>query len=212
MQVRNIAALPDGRFDCEVDHPRFGWIPFTASAEDSEPLGRLLHAEITVHGENAMQITGLRFVDAAGTVRGLRMANGEPDPLSAVEAPPGADANIVARTGILGPVAAWVAPVPVATMERRRATAMLERLDFGRGLQAAQILTHQQKMVFLANGLPQPILDLIAMLDEDQREAAEEAMAGAQRFYRADPMWDSALEAGAVTVEQLDTLFGISEG
>lgn len=26
--------------DCEINHPVYGWIPFTASAEDSEAHGR----------------------------------------------------------------------------------------------------------------------------------------------------------------------------
>lgn len=42
--------LPDGRIDCEFRHPTAGedatpmWVPFTASAEDREAVGRLIHA------------------------------------------------------------------------------------------------------------------------------------------------------------------------
>lgn len=36
--------------DCEIEHPEFGWIPFTASSEDCEAHGRAIHARI-VSGE-----------------------------------------------------------------------------------------------------------------------------------------------------------------
>jgi hypothetical protein len=39
---RNVVALPDGRFNCEIDHPNFGWIPFTADPNDTEPHGRAI--------------------------------------------------------------------------------------------------------------------------------------------------------------------------
>lgn len=43
---RNVVALPDGRFDCEIEHPQFGWIPFTADPNDVEPHGRAIWAAI----------------------------------------------------------------------------------------------------------------------------------------------------------------------
>jgi hypothetical protein len=46
MQVRNITAIEGGRYDCEIEHPKFGWIPFTASATDCEDLGRSIHGDI----------------------------------------------------------------------------------------------------------------------------------------------------------------------
>jgi hypothetical protein len=49
--IRNIVALPDGRFDCEIQHPRWGWIPFTASADDVEAHGRAIHAAIVAMAE-----------------------------------------------------------------------------------------------------------------------------------------------------------------
>ena len=39
---RNVVALPDGRLDCEIEHPQFGWIPFTAAEDDLEPHGRAI--------------------------------------------------------------------------------------------------------------------------------------------------------------------------
>jgi hypothetical protein len=32
--------------DCEIEHPHFGWIPFTASPHDPEPHGRAIFAHI----------------------------------------------------------------------------------------------------------------------------------------------------------------------
>lgn len=48
---RNPVANPDGTIDCEIEHERFGWIPFTASAADVEPLGPVLHDAVTVSGQ-----------------------------------------------------------------------------------------------------------------------------------------------------------------
>lgn len=44
VEIRNIVALPDGRFDCEILHPVFGWVPFTADAYDVAAHGRAIHA------------------------------------------------------------------------------------------------------------------------------------------------------------------------
>lgn len=43
---RNVVTLEDGRFDCEIEHPQFGWIPFTADPNDVEPHGRAIWAAI----------------------------------------------------------------------------------------------------------------------------------------------------------------------
>lgn len=40
MDIRNVTRLADGRFDCEINHPAFGWLPFTASVTDPEQMGR----------------------------------------------------------------------------------------------------------------------------------------------------------------------------
>lgn len=44
MELRNPVFTADGAIDCEINHPQFGWIPFTADPEDIEPLGRAVHA------------------------------------------------------------------------------------------------------------------------------------------------------------------------
>lgn len=44
VEIRNIVALGDGRFDCEIEHPVFGWLPFTAAPDDVAEHGRAIHA------------------------------------------------------------------------------------------------------------------------------------------------------------------------
>lgn len=39
MNFRNAQYNVLGTIDCEIEHPNFGWIPFTASPDDVEPLG-----------------------------------------------------------------------------------------------------------------------------------------------------------------------------
>lgn len=46
MELRNAKDNGNNTFDCEYNHPMFGWIPFTASAEDVEQSGRDAHASI----------------------------------------------------------------------------------------------------------------------------------------------------------------------
>ena len=40
MEVKNLKNNRFGGIDCEYKHPNLGWIPFTATREDSEVLGR----------------------------------------------------------------------------------------------------------------------------------------------------------------------------
>lgn len=46
MEIRNAIYNAFGTIDCEINHPTFGWIPFTASPDDVEELGRQIHADI----------------------------------------------------------------------------------------------------------------------------------------------------------------------
>jgi hypothetical protein len=40
IEYRNPTRNENGTIDCEINHPDFGWIPFTASPDDPEPHGR----------------------------------------------------------------------------------------------------------------------------------------------------------------------------
>ncbi len=42
--IKNLKYNATGTIDCEYEHPIYGWIPFTASPEDTEELGRTIHS------------------------------------------------------------------------------------------------------------------------------------------------------------------------
>lgn len=48
MQYRNAKIIGGGKIDCEIDHPDFGWIPFTCDADDDGATFDVaaLHAEM----------------------------------------------------------------------------------------------------------------------------------------------------------------------
>ena len=50
MKVRNLSRNKSGTIDMEIEHPKFGWIPFTASQNDIEAHGRELY-EMADRGE-----------------------------------------------------------------------------------------------------------------------------------------------------------------
>lgn len=47
MQTRKPKKNKDGTIDCEINHPRLGWIPFTASKDDPEKHGRDIHKSLS---------------------------------------------------------------------------------------------------------------------------------------------------------------------
>ena len=52
MNIRNVKYNAAGTIDCEISHPKFGWIPFTASPDDPEGHGRDIYAvAITMNPE-----------------------------------------------------------------------------------------------------------------------------------------------------------------
>jgi hypothetical protein len=66
MEVRKVAFNRFGTIDCEVNHPTYGWIPFTASPDDPVEHGRELYAELT-QGEVAPYVAPvLPFGDGMG--------------------------------------------------------------------------------------------------------------------------------------------------
>lgn len=46
MDIRNPTFNQHGTVDVEIDHPDYGWIPFTASPLDSEAHGRDIYARV----------------------------------------------------------------------------------------------------------------------------------------------------------------------
>ena len=45
LQVRNPQYNSVGTVDLEINHPQFGWVPFTAAPDDTETYGRELYAQ-----------------------------------------------------------------------------------------------------------------------------------------------------------------------
>lgn len=45
MKIRKPRYNKNGSIDVELDHPRFGWVPFTASSDDVENHGRLIYED-----------------------------------------------------------------------------------------------------------------------------------------------------------------------
>lgn len=41
--IKNLKFNSLGTIDCELEHPTYGWIPFTASPDDTEELGRSVY-------------------------------------------------------------------------------------------------------------------------------------------------------------------------
>lgn len=46
MNIRNLRHNGVGSFDCELEHPVFGWIPFTCSPDDTDSESQALHEGI----------------------------------------------------------------------------------------------------------------------------------------------------------------------
>jgi hypothetical protein len=45
MNIRNATHAGDGVIECEYEHPKYGWIPYAASINDTEESGRAIYAE-----------------------------------------------------------------------------------------------------------------------------------------------------------------------
>ena len=50
MNWRNPKYNRHGTIDCEINHPQYGWIPFTASPNDVAEHGREIYSAIVVSG------------------------------------------------------------------------------------------------------------------------------------------------------------------
>ena len=73
MEYRNARYTEFGTIDCEINHPVYGWIPFTASPDDVEPHGREMFAEIQSRGNPAPFVPRVpTYEEAAASVRSTR--------------------------------------------------------------------------------------------------------------------------------------------
>ena len=50
MQIRNPQYHEQGTIDCEIEHPDYGWMPFTASPDDEEEHGRQIYVAALAMG------------------------------------------------------------------------------------------------------------------------------------------------------------------
>lgn len=50
MEVRDAKYNKTGGIDCEINHPEFGWIPFTAREDDVEEIGRSIFSQLIASG------------------------------------------------------------------------------------------------------------------------------------------------------------------
>ena len=73
MNIRNPKHTTNGAIDCEYEHPVYGWIPFTARADDVEPLGRNLYA-LALTGEVAPADPVVIPIPQSVTMRQARLA------------------------------------------------------------------------------------------------------------------------------------------
>lgn len=91
MRVRALAYNRHGTIDCEIEHPVYGWIPFTATPDDDMEHGRVIYAEAVAgelgpvapyepppRDEAALRETAKQRVDVfAGEVRARFSAPGD---------------------------------------------------------------------------------------------------------------------------------------
>jgi hypothetical protein len=69
MNYRNPKYNAFGSIDCDIDHPVYGWIPFTASPDDVEQNGKLLFAEIMAAGKIAEYVPPPAYIPTEADVR-----------------------------------------------------------------------------------------------------------------------------------------------
>ena len=56
MEYRNAEYTADGSIKVEINHPKLGWVPFTASPSDPKKYGRDLFTEIAASGNVASYV------------------------------------------------------------------------------------------------------------------------------------------------------------
>lgn len=84
MTIRNLKFTATGAIDCEINHPEHGWIPFTASADDSEDYGCDLFARAIAgeYGEIPLYVepeaVPLTLIQVQALRRAAYAANSDP--------------------------------------------------------------------------------------------------------------------------------------
>ena len=109
MESRTPVFTANGAIDCEINHPQFGWIPFTASADDVEVIGREMFAR---HNDNAAPYVA------------------PPAPPEILECSPAQMRVALHRAGLLDQVQALVDADPEAAIVWEYATAIVKQSPF----------------------------------------------------------------------------------
>jgi hypothetical protein len=109
LESRNPVFTATGAIDCEINHPQFGWIPFTASADDVEMIGREMFAR---HNDNAAPYVA------------------PPAPPEILECSPAQMRVALHRAGLLDQVQALVDADPEAAIVWEYATAIVRQSPF----------------------------------------------------------------------------------
>jgi hypothetical protein len=68
MNFKNAKYSENGLIDCEIEHPDFGWIPFTANPDDTERLGRDIYA-LALKGDIAPYIARIKSVEEIYSIK-----------------------------------------------------------------------------------------------------------------------------------------------
>lgn len=71
MDVRNLKFNEFGAVDCEINHPNYGWIPFTASPDDAEKFGRDIYAAAVAgsYGDISEYVAPAMSIEQVQTLR-----------------------------------------------------------------------------------------------------------------------------------------------
>lgn len=75
MDVNNLSYNAHGTIDCDIDHPVHGWISFTASPDDVDPLGPEIYSRAVAGGFGAIApyVPPIITLEAAKTSKNLEI-------------------------------------------------------------------------------------------------------------------------------------------
>ena len=63
IEVKNLTyGETENNFDCEINHEKYGWIPYNVVKDDTEEFGRQLYIDITngVYGEPSKRVIEIK--------------------------------------------------------------------------------------------------------------------------------------------------------
>jgi hypothetical protein len=134
IEVRAPAFNSVGTIDCELNHPTLGWIKFTASPDDCEPMGRQVHTALLDGAAGAIKAyshdSAPRFVPSTITRRQALLALLDVGMLDDLEA---------AITAIASPVDKRKAQIEYDTAEWSRQNTWLKAITSEIGMTSSDL-------------------------------------------------------------------------